>query len=91
MVFPAAECKIYLTASDEVRAQRRYEDLISRGEQITFAEVLKKQNERDRRDLEREYGGLRKAEDSIEVCTDGIPPEEVVMELEKLVRSCQAS
>lgn len=89
VVFPAAECKIYLTASNEVRAQRRYADLISRGESVTLAEVLQKQNERDRRDLEREYGGLRKTEDSIEFCTDDMPVEEVVRELEKLVRSSQ--
>ncbi|NOY40528.1 MAG: (d)CMP kinase [Planctomycetes bacterium] len=89
VVFPKAECKIYLTASDEVRARRRYDDLRSRGEQVTFEEVLEKQLERDTRDFGREYGGLRKAEDSIEVNTDGMTPEDVVRELEKLVRSCQ--
>ncbi len=86
VVFPDAECKIYLTASDEVRAQRRFEDLIRRGESVTFDEVLKKQIQRDQRDLEREFGGLRKAEDAIEVCTDGMAAEEVVEKLEKLVR-----
>ncbi len=90
VVFPDAECKIYLTASDEIRAQRRFDDLRSRGEQITFSEVLEKQRERDNRDIEREYGGLRKSEDSIEICTDGLSPEDVVRKLEKLVRSCQS-
>ncbi len=89
VVFPDAECKIYLTASDKVRARRRYDDLRSRGEHVTFEEVLEKQRERDHRDFEREYGGLREAKDSIEVCTDGLPPGEVVNELEKLVRSRQ--
>jgi len=84
-VFPEAHCKIYLTASDEVRARRRYEDLLSRGEQVTFEEVLEKQVQRDKRDLEREFGGLRKAEDSIEVCTDGLSADQVVARLEELV------
>ncbi|MGI9455620.1 MAG: (d)CMP kinase, partial [Aeoliella sp.] len=64
LVFPGAECKFYLTASDEVRAQRRYEDLLRRGEKVTQAEVLEKQQIRDQRDLQREFGGLRQAEDS---------------------------
>jgi len=91
VVFPEAECKIFLTASDEVRAQRRFDDLLSRGEQVSLEEVLKKQQERDKRDIEREYGGLRKAADSIEICTDELGPEEVVTELEKLVRERQQS
>jgi len=86
-VFPSAECKIYLNASDEVRAQRRYEDLISRGEQVTLAEVLEKQLQRDKRDLEREFGGLRKAAESIEVFTDGLTADEVVARLEQLART----
>jgi len=85
-VFPDAPCKIYLTASDEVRAQRRYEDLLARGEDVTLAEVLEKQIQRDRRDVEREVGGLRQTDDSIEVCTDGLTADEVVAKLEKLVR-----
>jgi len=84
-VFPGAECKIYLTASDEVRARRRYDDLVGRGEKITFEEVLAKQRERDRRDRDRELGGLQKASDSIEVDTDRLCPEEVIERLEKIV------
>ena len=45
VVFPEAELQIYLTASDEVRAERRYEDLLARGEEVTLAEVLEKQLE----------------------------------------------
>jgi len=86
VVFPSAECKIYLTATDEVRAQRRYEDLITRGEQVSLAEVLEKQIQRDKRDQEREFGGLRKTEDSIEVCTDDLTPDEVLSHLEQIVR-----
>lgn len=89
-VFPAADLKIYLTASDEVRAERRYEDLLSRGEQVTREEVLEKQLQRDARDQQREVGGLRMADDSIEVCTDGLSADEVVAQLEKLAREAQS-
>lgn len=85
-VFPDAELKIYLTASDEVRAQRRYEDLVSRGEQVTLEEVLDKQQQRDARDLDREVGGLRMARDSIVVRTDGLSADQVVDKLELLVQ-----
>jgi len=87
VVFPKAECKIYLTADDQVRAQRRYQDLISRGEQVTFDEVVKKQLQRDQQDMQREIGGLRKAKDSIEVQTDGMTAAEVVLKLEEIVNS----
>jgi len=89
VVFPEAEVQIYLTASDEVRAQRRYEDLLARGEQVTLPEVLEKQLQRDQRDFEREFGGLRKAENSIEVYTDGLSADEVVAQLEQLVREAR--
>lgn len=85
-VFPGAECKIYLTAGDQVRARRRYEDLRGRGEAVTFEEVLAKQIERDRRDRDREFGGLHKAADSVEVNTDGLSTEEVIEGLERIVR-----
>ena len=87
VVFPHAECKIFLTATPEERAQRRLEDLASRGQQTTLAEVLDKQNERDRRDSVRSCGPLRKAADAIEVCTDGMSPADVVDRLEALVRA----
>ena len=90
VVFPDAECKIFLTASDEIRAERRLQDLLGRGEQVTFDEVLEKQTERDRRDRERVFGGLKKAADSIEVDTDNLTPEEVVSELERIVRARQS-
>ena len=89
VAFPGAECKIYLTASDEVRAVRRLHDLVVRGEQVTLAEVLEKQRERDRNDLDRQFGGLRKAPDSIEINTDGMSPTEVLDRLEQLVRTRQ--
>jgi CMP/dCMP kinase len=88
VVFPAAECKIFLTAGEEERARRRHADLLQRGEQVTFAEVLEKQRQRDAADCQRAFGGLAKADDSIEVSTDGLSPQEVVDRLEGLVRNC---
>jgi cytidylate kinase len=54
-----------------------------------LAEVLEKQRERDRNDLDRQFGGLRKAPDSIEINTDGMSPTEVLDRLEQLVRTRQ--
>ena len=87
VVFPQAECKIFLTASPEERARRRVEDLASRGEELSLQEVLTQQPEGDRKDELRAAGPLRAADDSIEFCTDGMTADEVVDRLEALVRS----
>lgn len=89
VVFPNAECKIFLTAGEEERARRRFQDLQARGEEVDFEEVLRKQRHRDQRDRERSFGGLIKAPDSIEVLTDGLTPDQVVDRLEQLVREVQ--
>ncbi|HEX4415043.1 MAG TPA: (d)CMP kinase [Lacipirellulaceae bacterium] len=89
VVFPDAECKIFLTADDEERARRRHADLRARGEDIPFEEVLANQRLRDHRDRSRAVGALVKAADAVQVSTDGLTPEEVVVALEKIVRSKQ--
>jgi CMP/dCMP kinase len=89
VVFPHAECKIFLTADEDERARRRYLDLVSRGEQVTFDEVLDAQHVRDESDRNRSVGALRIAEDAIEVSTNGLSPAEVVTRLEEIVRSRQ--
>jgi cytidylate kinase len=89
VVFPHAECKIFLTADEDERAQRRYRDLVARGEQVTFDEVLAAQHIRDERDRTRSVGALRKADDAIEVSTNGLTPQEVVTRLEDIVRAKQ--
>ncbi len=86
VVFPHAECKIFLTASPAERARRRAEDLRARGEQLPLETVLEQQNQRDRRDINRPVGPLSAAADSIEVDTDGLSRSEVVDRLEQLVR-----
>ena len=87
VVFPDAECKIFLTASEEVRAHRRYEDLLARGEQVTYDDVLEKQHYRDELDRNRPVGALIKADDAIEVDTDGLSHEQVVERLLEIVRN----
>ena len=66
VVFPNAELKIFMTASPETRANRRYKELLDRGEQVTFKEVLKNVRERDYIDSHREISPLRRAKDAIE-------------------------
>src|SRR5262245_8376868 len=78
VVFPQAECKIFLTAGEEERAKRRHADLQARGENIPYEEVLENQRLRDQRDLSRPVGALLKADDAIELRTDGMTPNEVV-------------
>ncbi len=87
VVFPEAQCKIYLTASPEERASRRMEEFRQRGESPAFEEVLAAQQRRDRDDANRPVGPLRPASDAIEVSTDGMSIGEVVDRLETLV--CQ--
>ncbi len=86
VAFPQAECKIFLTASREERARRRFEELSNRGEIVTFEEVLAQQDERDRRDETRAVGRLVKADDALEVFTDDLSLEQVVDRLERIVR-----
>lgn len=64
-VFPDAELKIFVTASAEVRAQRRYDELIGKGEEAHYEEILKNVIERDYIDSHREVSPLRQAEDAI--------------------------
>ena len=85
IVFPDAECKIFLTASERLRAERRYHDLVSRGEDITFEEVVEKQRQRDERDATRPVGALIQADDAVVLSTDGMSPEEVVDRLYEIV------
>ena len=65
VVFPHAELKIFVTASAEVRAQRRYDELTAKGEQCNYEEILENVKERDHIDSTRETSPLRQAEDAI--------------------------
>lgn len=90
VVFPDADCKIFLTATPGERARRRYSELLERGVATSLEEVLAQQEERDRHDEDRPVGGLQKADDAIEVLTDGLSPDDVLDRIERIVRECQA-
>ncbi len=65
VVFPDAELKIFMTADPHVRAERRYKELIAKGEQVSMEEIEKNIRERDRQDETREVSPLRRAEDAV--------------------------
>ncbi len=65
VVFPNAELKIFVTASDEIRAQRRYDELTAKGEKCNMEDILVNIRERDRIDSTRAVSPLRKADDAI--------------------------
>lgn len=78
VVFPGADVKIYLDASPEERARRRFEELRGLGKQVTLEETLVEMSERDRRDQERAVAPLRKAEDALVIDSSSLGPEAVV-------------
>lgn len=75
-VFPDAELKIFVTASAEVRARRRYDELMAKGQPADLADILKNVQERDYIDTHREVSPLRKAADAIELDNSHITIEE---------------
>ena len=76
VVFPNAELKIFVTASPEVRAQRRYDELIEKGMEADYNEILENVKQRDYRDSHRDVSPLRKADDAIELDNSNISIEE---------------
>jgi cytidylate kinase len=67
VVFPEAELKIFMTASATTRAKRRYDELVQKGDNVSFEEVLKNVEERDYIDTHRDNSPLIRAEDAIEI------------------------
>ena len=90
VAFPDAFCKIFLTASPQLRATRRAEQLEAAGRFVDFDQVLADQTLRDKQDSQREFGGLRRADDAVEVNTDHKTIDEVVNELERVVKAKMA-
>lgn len=72
VVLPQADVKIFLTAAPEARARRRHIELLERGQQASFEQILHEVKERDRRDMERETAPLRRAEDAALADTTGL-------------------
>ncbi|WP_337933357.1 (d)CMP kinase [Hallella sp.] len=75
-VFPEAELKIFVTASAEVRAQRRYDELKAKGAEANYDDILKNVQERDYIDTHREVSPLRKADDALELDNSHMTIEE---------------
>ena len=86
VVFPDARVKIFLTASDEERARRRFLELRERKENAGYDDVLEQIRERDRADSSRSTAPLRKADDAVELCTDGLTIAEVTTRVLALIR-----
>ncbi|MCU0963411.1 MAG: (d)CMP kinase [Pirellulaceae bacterium] len=87
VAFPDAACKFFLTASPAERARRRQAELAARGQPVTLADVLAQQEQRDQRDQTRAVGALAPAPDARIVPTDGMTLDQVVDQLESLVRA----
>jgi len=87
VVFPDADAKFFLTASAEVRARRRFEELCARGGGPAYEEVLADQRKRDRDDSSREVAPLRPAPDASLVDTSGMGLDEVVSALASAVEA----
>jgi cytidylate kinase len=86
IVTPDAGTKIYLDASVEERARRRYHDLRKQGVETDFASVLDDLGERDFKDSTRATAPLRVAEDAIRIVTDGLSVDEIVTRIDHLIR-----
>ena len=85
-VLPHAQVKIFLTASPEERARRRFEELKQKGSQSSYEEVLKDLKQRDYQDSHREIAPLRPAEDAIEVDTTGLSLQQSVDRIIMLIK-----
>jgi cytidylate kinase len=84
-IFPEASIKIYLTASAEERANRRYKQLIERGESANLRALLEDIQARDARDMQRSASPLQAAEDAIEIDSTSMPIESVLDAILKVV------
>ncbi|RSK38219.1 (d)CMP kinase [Mangrovimonas spongiae] len=91
VVFPNAEVKIFMTASAEVRAQRRFDELVNRGDQVVFEDVLKNVKERDYIDSHRADSPLIKANDAIEIDNSSLTQEEQLHKILTIIQDAQKS
>ena len=86
VVLPKAAVKIYLTASAEVRAKRRTDELIAKGQKANYETVLKEIQQRDYQDTHREIAPLKQAKDAILLDTSDLTPEQVIEAAKKIVK-----
>ena len=86
VVLPDADVKVYLTASVEVRAQRRYKELIEKGQEADLEKIKKDIEERDYRDMNRDIAPLRQAEDAVLVDSSSMTIDENVQAILDLIK-----
>mgnify|MGYP004513415273 CR=1 FL=1 len=86
VVLPKAQVKIFLTASPEERARRRYEELTAKGEKTTYEKVLQDMKARDKQDSERDIAPLKAAPDAVKLDTSGYEIERSVAAILDIVR-----
>ena len=84
-ILPNAQVKVYLTASVECRAKRRYDELTDKGESHELSKIEEDIRQRDHQDMTREISPLKKAEDAVEVDSSDMGIDEVVAAIKKLV------
>ena len=85
VVLPKATVKIFLTASPEVRARRRYKELLEKGQKAKYEQVLKEVQQRDYQDTHREIAPLKMCRDSVKVDTSDMTFEESVAAIRKII------
>ncbi len=86
VVLPHAQVKIFLTASPEERATRRYKELIEKGSDVSYQEVLDDLIERDYNDSHREIAPLKPAEDGVVFDTTGLTLDESIREITRIIK-----
>ena len=86
VVLPKAQVKIFLTASPEERAKRRFEELTEKGEKASYEKVLQDMKQRDKQDSERAIAPLKPAPDAVKLDTSGNTIEQSVSEILAIVR-----
>lgn len=89
VVLPDAECKIFLVASAQARAQRRYKEYLEKGIKADYDEIFQDIQKRDYQDSHRAASPLKKAEDAVEIDTSEMNIEEVVSEISILLDTIQ--
>jgi cytidylate kinase len=82
VVLPDADLKLYIQASVEERARRRYQERRGRGQDVTYEAVLNSMRRRDRIDSQRDHAPLRPADDAVTIDTDGLSIEDVLARIE---------
>ncbi|MBQ0065840.1 MAG: (d)CMP kinase [Firmicutes bacterium] len=86
VVLPDAEVKIFMSATAEARAQRRYKEYVSKGMEVDYKQILDDINQRDYQDSHRAISPLKKAEDAIEVDTSELNIEQVVNKILDIIK-----